>query len=72
MAEKSIKLNITGMASDHEAESVIRALHAVPGVTYAEVYLDPGYADIRYDDGQANPEDFSAAIETEGYEASLA
>ena len=71
MTEKSLKLNIGGMTCDHCAESVLRALNAVPGVTYAEVYMDPGYADIRYEQGKATPQDFRAAVETEGYEASI-
>jgi copper chaperone CopZ len=72
MAEKSIKLNISGMTCDHCADSVLTALHAVPGVVAAEVYMQPGYADVRYDDEKARPEDFTTAVKTEGYEATVA
>lgn len=71
MAEQSIRINISGMTCDHCADSVLNALHAVPGVTSANVHLQPGYADVRYDDGVAKPQDFLSAVETEGYEATI-
>lgn len=71
MAEQAIKVNITGMTCDHCADSVLNALHAVPGVTFADVHLQPGYANVRFDDSLAKPEDFISAVETEGYEATI-
>jgi copper chaperone len=61
-----IRLKITGMTCEHCVRAVTKALKAVPGVTDAEVTLQPGQA-IVY--GEAALPELIAAVTTEGYSA---
>jgi len=59
-------LKVTGMTCMHCVGAVKKALEQVPGVTSAEVSLDPGQAVIT---GSADSATLVAAIKEEGYEA---
>jgi copper chaperone CopZ len=72
MAEQNLVLKVEDMTCDHCAESVLRGIYSVPGVSSAHVTLDAGTAEITYDDAQANVEDFTEAIDAEGYKATAA
>lgn len=61
-------LNISGMTCGHCVAAVTRALQQVPGVEQAEVSLDPQRAVVS---GEAEPQALIAAVEQEGYEASV-
>lgn len=60
------KLKVTGMTCMHCVGAVKKALEQVPGVTSAEVSLDPGQAVVT---GSADSATLVAAIKEEGYEA---
>ena len=60
------KLKVTGMTCMHCVGAVKKALEQVPGVTSAEVSLDPGQAVVA---GSADSATLVAAIKEEGYEA---
>jgi copper chaperone len=61
-------LTISGMTCDHCVAAVNKALHQVPGVERTEVSLDPQQAVVT---GNTDPRALIAAIEDEGYEASV-
>jgi len=64
-----IELQITGMTCQHCVRAVRDALGAVPGVArVVEVDLGSGRASV---EGDANPEALIAAIQAEGYTATL-
>lgn len=61
-------LKISGMTCGHCVAAVTKALQQVPGVEQAEVSLDPQQAVVT---GDAEPQALIAAVEQEGYEASV-
>lgn len=65
-----IELKITGMTCGHCVKAVTEALSAVPGVSQVvEVDREQGAARV---EGHADPQRLVAAVENEGYEASVA
>ena len=67
---ESTTLNIKGMTCMGCVSSVTRVLKAAPGVSDAQVTLDPAQALVRYDAALTNPAQLKAAIDDAGYEAS--
>ncbi len=65
-------LTVTGMHCAACVGRVEKALKQVPGVQDATVNLLAERAAIKFDAGQAKPEDLIAAIEMSGYDARLA
>lgn len=63
-----IKLKITGMTCEHCVRAVTKALKSVPGVTDAEVTLQPGSAVVQ---GEVAPADLISAVTGEGYAAEV-
>ena len=63
-----IKLKITGMTCEHCVRAVTKALKDVPGVTDAEVTLQPGAAVVH---GEMDPADLISAVTSEGYTAQV-
>jgi len=61
-----IKLKITGMTCGHCVAHTKKNLEAVPGVTEAEVTLEPGGAVVK---GDADAVALVAAVKEAGYEA---
>lgn len=61
-----IKLKITGMTCNHCVRAATQALESVPGVTKAEVTLEPGEALVH---GEAPLDALIAAVAEEGYTA---
>ena len=64
-----IRLKIEGMTCGHCVQHVKTALLEVPGVQAAEVALETGTAQVT---GLTDPSALIAAVEEEGYKASLA
>ena len=64
-----VQINIQGMTCGHCVQHVKTALMQVPGVDTALVDLQTGTAQVT---GTAAPEALLAAVEEEGYQASLA
>ncbi len=64
-----IKLSVGGMACEGCVASVKKVLERVPGVTAAEVSLEPGMALVS---GSAKAGDLIKAVEAAGYEAKAA
>ncbi len=62
-----IRLKITGMTCGHCVAHTKKALEAVPGVTEADVSLEPGGAVVK---GDADVVALIAAVKDAGYEAS--
>ena len=62
------RLKITGMTCGHCVAHTKKALEAVPGVTEAEVTLEPGGALVK---GDADVSALIAAVKEAGYEASV-
>lgn len=63
-------LNIKGMTCMGCVSSVTKVLKAAPGVSEAQVTLEPSQARVQYDATKTNPEQLKAAVEDAGYEAS--
>ncbi|AOV17766.1 heavy metal-binding protein [Acidihalobacter aeolianus] len=61
-----IKLKITGMTCNHCVRAATQALESVPGVTKAEVTLEPGEALVH---GEAPLDALIATVAEEGYTA---
>ncbi len=62
------RLKITGMTCGHCVAHTKKALEAVPGVTEADVTLEPGGALVK---GDADVSALIAAVKEAGYEASV-
>ncbi len=62
------RLKITGMTCGHCVAHTKKALEAVPGVTEADVTLEPGGALVK---GDADVSALLAAVKEAGYEASV-
>jgi copper ion binding protein len=67
MPEQTVEIPIKGMSCEHCVRAVTQALKAIPGVREVQVSLDQSAAIVTYDDTQAEPEQFEAAIVDEGY-----
>ncbi len=65
------KLHVDGMTCGACVRHVTKALHAVSGVTNAEVSLEGRCAVVRHD-GNATVESLVAAVAKAGYEAKAA
>jgi copper chaperone len=61
-------LKVEGMTCHHCVMAVTKALESVVGVTKAEVDLDRGRAVV---DGDADVQAMIAAVQEEGYQASV-
>ena len=62
-------IKVTGMSCGGCVSSVTKVLQALPGVTKAEVTLDPGQASVEYDPAQVDRAALAAAIDDAGFEA---
>ncbi|WP_221088641.1 CopZ family metallochaperone [Deinococcus aquaedulcis] len=63
-----IELDVTGMTCGHCQTAVTKTLKSVPGVDDVQVNLQTGKAVVQ---GAAQPEQLIAAVQEEGYGASL-
>ena len=61
-------LNVEGMTCHHCVMAVTKALESVDGVRSAQVDLDAGSARV---EGEGDVEAMIAAVQEEGYQASL-
>ncbi len=61
-------LKIGGMTCMGCVSSVTRVLKAAPGVTDANVTLDPPQAQVQFDAAITNPAHLKAAVEDAGYD----
>lgn len=62
-------LKVEGMTCQHCAQTVTRALESKDGVEGADVDLQSGRAQVRYDEGRVSPRELASAVAEEGYEA---
>lgn len=62
-------LQISGMTCGGCVNSVARVLKAVPGVSDAQVRLDPGEARVTFDPARIDVISLRKAVEDAGYEA---
>lgn len=69
MMEKTITLNILGMACGGYAATVRQALEAVAGVIAVQVTLEAASAEVRIDPAVASAESLLAAVAAAGYRA---
>ena len=69
---KTTTLKVSGMTCGHCAQIVEKALRDQAGVRNASVQLEAGAAEVEYEERDVAPEQLIAAIEEEGYEATLA
>jgi copper chaperone len=68
---KTTTLRVTGMTCGHCVQAVERALRDQSGVHSARVDLGAGLAEVSYE-GEVPSDTLIAAVESEGYTASLA
>lgn len=66
----TVSIHIKGMTCSHCENAVAKALQTVVGVKKAEVSLDKQQATVEIMPGTSK-EDLVAAVEEEGYEASI-
>jgi copper chaperone len=66
--EKTV-LKVSGMTCGGCVKSVTNVLKALPGVRSAEVSLERGEAEVRFDPALASVAQLKGAIEDAGYEA---
>jgi copper chaperone len=66
---KTIELKVTGMTCDHCVNAVANALKDVPGVSDAIVSLEGESATVTA--AEVDPAALIAAVEEEGYEATV-
>ena len=69
---KTTRFEVSGMTCGHCAQTVEKALRSQIGVRSATVQLDAGAAEVEYEEREVAPEQLIAAIEEEGYDATLA
>jgi len=62
-------LTVTGMSCGGCVKSVTNVLTALPGVSKAEVTLQPGEAKVEFDPAQVGREAMKKAIDDAGFEA---
>lgn len=70
MSRESCTLRVLGMHCDGCVRNLTAVLAALPGVSRVAVLLDPGEARIEFDPQAVSREDFIAAIEDAGFDAS--
>ena len=63
------KLKVTGMTCGHCVSAVKSALESTTGVESAQVDLNAGTAFVQYDEARTTPQDLTAAVMQEGYQA---
>lgn len=63
-----LTLSITGMTCGGCVRSVTGVLQALPGVESVSVSLQPGQAQVRFDDAQVTPAQLTAAVEDAGFD----
>jgi len=69
---KTTQMEVTGMTCGHCKAAVENALRSQPGVQAATVYLQEGAARVEYDESAVAIEELLAAVEREGYKATVA
>jgi copper chaperone len=69
---KTSRLQVSGMTCGHCQSAVEKALRNQPGVRSATVHLESGAAEVEYDERAVATEQLVAAIEEEGYSATIA
>lgn len=69
---KTTRLAVKGMTCGHCAQTVEKALASAPGVRSATVHLESGAAEVEYDETRVSPEQLTAAVSAQGYDATLA
>lgn len=69
---KTTRLTVKGMTCGHCKDTVEKTLANQPGVRNATVHLDSGAAEVQYDETRVAPEQLMAAVEGEGYPATIA
>ena len=65
----SVEFTVRGMSCQNCVRHAREAIEGVPGVTSAEVVLEPGSAKVM---GEFDPNAVIAALAEEGYEAEVA
>jgi copper chaperone len=65
---ETVKLNVQGMTCGGCVASVTRVLKSTPGVSDAQVTLQPGAATVTFDPAHVQVRDLEAAIEGAGFE----
>ena len=65
---ETVKLNVEGMTCGGCVASVTRVLKATPGVSEAQVTLQPGAATVTFDPAKVRVGDLKAAIEGAGFD----
>ena len=68
---ETVRLMIEGMTCSHCQAAVETALRNQRGVRSATVYLQDGSAEVEYDPSAVSPEQLTAAVEEEGYAATV-
>lgn len=68
MTMTDLTLPISGMTCGGCVRSVTAVLQALPGVYAVSVTLQPGQAQVRYDETQVSPAQLAAAVEDAGFE----
>lgn len=66
---KITRLRVEGMTCGGCVSSVTRVLKQIPGVTDAQVVLEPGLATVTFDDRTADVAALVAAVERAGFVA---
>lgn len=69
---ETVRLTIEGMTCSHCQAAVETALRGQTGVRSASVFLQDGSAEVEYDPASVSPEQLTAAVEEEGYAATVA
>lgn len=69
---KTTRLSVGGMSCDHCVQAVEKALKNQEGVRNATVNLESGSAEVEFEEGRVAPEQLIAAVQEEGYEATIA
>ena len=69
---KTARLKVSGMTCDHCVRAVEGALRSQEGVRNATVHLNEGAAEVEYEEGRVSPEQLTAVVREEGYQAEIA
>lgn len=69
---ETVRLTIEGMTCGHCQTAVETALRNQRGVRSATVHLRDGSAEVEYDPASVSTAQLAAAVEEEGYAASVA
>lgn len=65
---ETVKLDVQGMTCGGCVASVTRVLKATPGVSDAQVTLQPGTATVTFDPGKVQLPQLKSAIEGAGFD----